>query len=93
MPNVFTAKIQAWMHKGTDNQIFNPINLSKQQNELNISDSDGHGAVLLRVPRWSLIKTQYNNYKLTQETRQGSFLSAPFFWETACFANHNLLDK
>ena len=38
--------------------------------------------------RWSSIKTQYNNYKLTQETRQGSFL-----WETACFVNHNLFDK
>lgn len=49
--NVFTAKIQAWMHKGTDNQMFNPINLSKQQNELNISRSSGHGAVLLRAPR------------------------------------------
>ena len=43
--NVFTAKIQAWMHKGTDNEIFNPINLSKQQNELNISGGSGHGAV------------------------------------------------
>lgn len=47
--NVFTAKIQAWMHKGTDNQIFNPINLSKQQNELNISGGSGHGAVLWRA--------------------------------------------
>lgn len=49
--NVFTAKIQAWVHKGTDNQIFNPINLSKQHNELNISGGSGHGAVLLRALR------------------------------------------
>lgn len=91
--NVFTAKIQAWVHKGTDNQIFNPINLSKQHNELNISGGSGHGAVLLRALRWSSIKTQYNNYKLTRETRQGSFLQAQFFCETACFVNHNLLDK
>lgn len=32
--DVLTTRIQAWMHKGTDNQIFNPFNLSKQQNEL-----------------------------------------------------------
>lgn len=49
--NVFTVRIHAWMHKGTDNQIFNPINLSKQQNELNISAGSGHGAVLLRALR------------------------------------------
>lgn len=60
--------------KGTDNQIFNPINLSKRQNELNISGSPGHGAVLVRAQRWSSIKTQYNNYKLAQETRRASFL-------------------
>lgn len=49
--NVFIARIHAWMHKGTDNQIFNPINLSRQQNELNISAGSGHGAVLLRALR------------------------------------------
>lgn len=29
--------VQAWMHKGTDNQTFNPINVARQQNELNKS--------------------------------------------------------
>lgn len=36
--------IQAWMHKGSDYQIFDLINLSRQQNELKRSEE---GSVMM----------------------------------------------
>lgn len=35
------------MHKGTDNQTFNPINVAKQQNELNKSGGAASETLLL----------------------------------------------
>lgn len=36
--------IQAWMHKSSDYQIFYPINLSQEQNELELSED---GSVMM----------------------------------------------